>query len=236
VKTHSIGLLIALCGPIISSCALQLVAPYNADIGQKASAMQAEVSAWELTMRQGAGTVADDPRYPDVSNTLNRWRGEAEAMLTVAVSGDPGNVNCSEAAKAVFAAFKDLVPPELLSQQKVGGTPPSEALGSKGCESALVADLGAAIEKFSEHVKWCQIEWIPDSYFQNKNIDATKVPAPSSPEAARGLYNRCFAEFKAPEEDSNVVSRHGRAVSHALTTLQAIVYLENRKKAAASKQ
>ena len=63
--------------------------------------MQAEVASWDLTMRAGAGTVADDPRNPDVNATLNKWRGEADAMLTLAVSNDPNAINCNDATKSV---------------------------------------------------------------------------------------------------------------------------------------
>jgi hypothetical protein len=46
--------------------------------------------AWDLTMRRGAGMIADDPRHPDVAATIDKRRGEADAMLTLAVSTDPG--------------------------------------------------------------------------------------------------------------------------------------------------
>jgi len=50
-----------------AACAEQLVSPYNAELAQKASSMQAEVAAWDLTMRGGAGTIADDPRHPEAA-------------------------------------------------------------------------------------------------------------------------------------------------------------------------
>jgi hypothetical protein len=41
-------------------------------------------------MRRGAGTIADDRHHPDVAATLDKWHGEAHAMLTLAISNDPG--------------------------------------------------------------------------------------------------------------------------------------------------
>ena len=93
--------------------AVQLVSPYNADLQQKASTMQAEVGAWDLGMRTAAGTLAADPRYPDVVAKLDGWRGEADAMLTLAVSSDPGVVKCSAALKAVHEAIVNALPPDV---------------------------------------------------------------------------------------------------------------------------
>lgn len=47
------------------ACSVQLVAPYNSDLQQKASYMQAEVAAWDLTMRGGAGTIPSAPLAQD---------------------------------------------------------------------------------------------------------------------------------------------------------------------------
>src|SRR5258707_14567309 len=83
-------LLILVLGGVLSACTVQLVAPYNSELAQTASGMQAEVIAWDLHMRSGAGTISDDSRHPDVLGTLNKWQGAAGAMLTLAISNDPG--------------------------------------------------------------------------------------------------------------------------------------------------
>jgi hypothetical protein len=91
---------------LITTCTVQLLAPYNAELAQKASSMQSEVAAWDLTMHNGAGTIGEDPRNPSVSATLNKWRGEADAMLTLAISNDPGVVNCREAMRVASGAIE----------------------------------------------------------------------------------------------------------------------------------
>ena len=89
---RGIGRKVMIIVPLATACTAQLVAPYNADLQQRASSMQAEVASWDLAMRHGAGTIADDPRNPDVIAQLNKWRGDADAMLTLAISSDPQTV------------------------------------------------------------------------------------------------------------------------------------------------
>jgi len=57
---------------LLAGRAPRLVSPYDVDLQRKASVMQAEVAALDLTMRGGAGTVADDPRHPDFIAALNK--------------------------------------------------------------------------------------------------------------------------------------------------------------------
>lgn len=221
---------------LVMACTAQFVAPYSSDLQQKASSMQAEVSSWDLTMRGTAGTIAADPRHPDVTAMLNKWRGEADAMLTLAVSNDPNAVNCSDAAKAVFGLIEPSLPPSLRSP-----SPPSNpnTTSSLGCQAVLVSGIQGNIDAIQRGLKFCQADWIPDSYFaalaQNRTA-AAKPPAAPTMARQDALNRSCFAEFKpAVQTPSNAAdAQHGRAVSALLTTLQVIVYVENRKKAAAS--
>jgi hypothetical protein len=216
-------------------CTVQLVAPYNSELAQRASSMQAEVVAWDLRMRNGAGTTLADPRHPDVAATLNKWRGEADAMLTIAISNDPGTVNCSEAVKTVSAAIEGRIAAELRA-----AIPPAVATGGgvRGCETALVAAIGTGIDDVERALKYCRADWIGDTYFVElgqSRFTALKPPAPPNPTAQETLRRSCFAEFRPSSNapaDALAAARHGRAVSSLSTTLQAIVYLENRKKAA----
>jgi hypothetical protein len=227
---------IAATAAVMAACTVQLVAPYNSELEQKASAMQAEVSAWDLTMRDGAGTVADDPRNPSVAAALNKWRGEADAMLTLAVSNDPGIVGCSQAVKAVSAAIEASVPADLraAAQSAAAGTPSGGA--AAGCETGLVSDIGAGLDDLAKALKYCRADWISDQYFASLSQRQDAMPKPlvaPTPKAQDTLTRSCLAEFKEPSTPANSVgTQHGRAVSHLLTTLQVIVYVENRKKAA----
>jgi hypothetical protein len=232
-------LLILLLGGVLSACTVQLVAPYNSELAQTASAMQAEVIAWDLQMRSGAGTISDDPRHPDVLGTLNKWQGEAGAMLTLAISNDPGTVNCGEAVKAVSSAIESRLPAELrAAAQPAGGASGAGAAAARGCEAALVASIGIGIEDVKRALKYCRADWIDDAYFvglsQNRFV-VLKPPAAPSPARQEMLTKSCFAEFRASSNapaDAIAGAGQGRAVSALLTTLQAIVYLEQRKKAA----
>jgi hypothetical protein len=227
------GIIVAMA--VIAACTVQLVSPYNSDLQQKASAMQAEVGTWDLTMRDAAGTIAADPRYPDVSAALNKWRGEADAMLTLAVSNDPGLGQCGEATKAVSGAIQASIP-EML---RVTAPPP--ASGSPGtpagCEAQLVANIGTGIDDVARALKYCRAEWVPDAYFtglaQNRASAARPNPAPGNATQI-ALDKSCGAEFKSQQQTPTNAAEagHGRAVSALLTTLQAIVYIETRKKAA----
>jgi hypothetical protein len=228
----------AIVAVLTAACTVQLVAPYNAELQQKASSMQAAVAAWDLTMRRQVGTVAADPRHPDVAGTIANWRGEADAMLTLAASNDPGNANCSAAVKAVVGAIENDVPPNLRAAVATSAEAGSgnQATASSGCETALVVKIGTDLDNIEKSVKRCQMPWVPDAYFTALAADPAAAPTPPGApdaEAQRKLENSCLAEFKvvpgAPE--NTLEARHGRAVSALLTTLQSIVYVETRKKA-----
>lgn len=234
--THSGRLfLAAIAFATASACTTQLVAPYDSQLAEQASSMQAEVSSWDLTMREGAGTVTDDPRNPGVAALLNKWRGEADAMLTLAVSNDPHTVSCNRAAQAVYAGMESMIPANLRPAAQASANPGAPS----SCEAGLVADLGSGIDDVAKALKWCRMNWVPDSYFAGLGTNVAGVPPPPaapSRDDQDKLTKSCLAEFKAPDQGSggSAGMQHGRAVSHLLTTLQAIVYVENRKKAAAS--
>jgi hypothetical protein len=149
----------AMVAVLTAACAVQLVAPYSAELQQKASSMQADVAAWDLTMRRQAGTVAADPRHPDVAKTINTWRGEADAMLTLAASNDPGNVNCNAAVKAVVGAIESGVPANLRSAVAASAAAESnnQVTAPSGCETALVAKIGTDVDNIERAVKHCQL-------------------------------------------------------------------------------
>lgn len=224
----------------VLGCAVKLVAPYNPDLQQKASSMQAEVAAWDLTMRSSAGTISDDPRNPDVAAMINKWHGDAEAMLTLAVSNEPGMANCNEAAKGVYEVIQKAVPADLheVTQSTPSGSN-ANAKAPSGCEAGLVALIDTGIGDVENALKYCKVTWVPDTYFaslvQNR---ATAPNPPNAPDATAQtkLYKQCLAEFKVNKSlPANAAgAKHGRAVSSLLTTLQSIVYVENRKKAAES--
>jgi hypothetical protein len=183
-------------GIAVSACSVQLVAPYNPELAQRASAMQAEVTAWDLQMRSGAGTIADDPRNPKVLGTLNRWRGEAEAMLTLAIANDPGAVNCSAALKAVSSAIESRLPPEL-------HIAPSAASGAgapaRSCEAALVASIGIGIDDIEKALKYCRTDWVDDAYFMDgpEPPSDCKTASTSQPGSARYGSKKLFCRIQA---------------------------------------
>jgi hypothetical protein len=232
---QSMRLAILVTAMAATACTVQLVAPYNSELQQKASSMQAEVVAWDLTMRRGAGTIADDPRHPDVAATIDKWRGEADAMLTLAVSNDPGTANCSEAAKTVSGLIEGGIPADLRAAAQSTGSD-AAATGPSGCETALVASIGTGIDDVEKALKYCRVSWITDAYFAGLSQNRATAPnPPPAPDAAaqKMLSNQCLAEFKVAPALANLAgAQHGRAVSALLTTLEAIVYVETRKKAA----
>jgi hypothetical protein len=222
---------------LVAACAVHLVAPYSADLKQKASAMQAEVGTWDLTMRAAAGTIAADPRNPEVSAVLNKWRGEADAMLTLAISNDPGLAHCGEMLQAMSRGIERHIPAAL--QVAAPPTTGPAAAPQQGCEVQLVADIASGIDDVARALKYCRVGWEADSYFTNLAQNRAGAPKPdAAPNAAvqRDVDRSCDAEFAAQPQTPTLAAEagHGRAVSALLTTLQAIVYIETRKAAAAT--
>ena len=226
---------------LIAACTVQLVAPFNADLQQKASTMQAEVGTWDLAMHSAAGTTAADPRHPDVTARLDKWRGEADAMLTLTVSGDPGLVNCSAAVKAVQEAIFAALPPDVrAAQQANAAAADSSSSSGIGCESTLAASLGAQIEEIRAVLAaGCKLDWIDDAWFAalaQNGAAASKPPAAPQKAQQDGVSASCRFEFtplsRTPANAAG--AGHGPAVSRLLRSLQAIVYVETRKKASAA--
>jgi hypothetical protein len=223
-----------------TACTPHLVAPYNSELEQKATAMEAEVSAWDLTMRQNAGTLAADPRDPGNVKILNQWRGEADAMLTLIVSNDPGTVNCDKAAQAVYKAIEGRLPEALRATMSSTAAADKPSAAASSCEAGLVADLIPAIDDIVRAFQYCKLDWVDDDYFHGVQSAKASVAAPSPPSDSRVQQRKasCLSEFKEENADSTsspIQKDHGRAISHLMTTLQVIVYVEGRKKASESK-
>lgn len=156
-------------------------------------------------------------------------------MLTLAISNDPGTIHCAQAAQAAYSAIESRIPDAMRAAAQASATAgaPAGNPAVAGCETTLVADLASGLDDIEKALKYCRADWIPDDFFLNPSGIAQARPA--GPDDARdALVKSCRAEFKSPSTaaDPASPSGHGRAVSHLITTLQAIVYIENRKKAA----
>ena len=174
---------------LASACTVQLVAPFNPDLLRKASAMQAEVVTWDLKMRAGAGTIADDPANPDVSATIYQWRGEAEAMLTLAVSNDPGTTGCSETVKTLLGTMQTAIPADLrpAAQSAANGG------GAKtGCEAGLVEELQTGITAIEKALQHCRL---------SGTAAAASAAKPANDKTQQQIQASCLSEFKV---DANV--------------------------------
>lgn len=242
--TFSMRLLAAAAPVAVAACTIQLVAPYNPDLAQRASSLQAEVAAWDLTMRKNAGTISADPRQADIQSTLNKWRGEQEAMLTLAISSDPGTIACNKAVDAILSAVESHIPASL------GAAAPAPAgdddATSTGCETVLVNEISAEIDRLDDPshgdagiLKYCRWSWIADADFPGAAMSkpgATADHMAGTPQAREGVSQSCAAEFEVAQglPKHSAEFGHGRAVSRLLRTLQAITYVESRKKAVAS--
>jgi len=225
---------------LAAACTVQLVAPYNSELQQQASALQAQVGTWDLTMRAAEATINADPRNPEVVATLNAWRGDADAMRTLALASDTGLVPCATAMKDAANAINAAIPASLRPAVPAQGTATTPAGGSpNGCEAEIVASLSAKIDKLAGVLKYCQVPWVPDSYFaalaQTKGA-APNPPAAPSPAQQASLKAACGLLFDpVPQTPANAANAgHGIAASDLLTTLQVIVFIETRKKAAAT--
>jgi hypothetical protein len=97
--THSVTL--PLFGALLLGCQTQFVSPYSADVQKRASDMISEISAWELQMRETAGTPDADPRQPNIRAKFANWSGELEAMAAIETALNPDIIQCDRLAAAV---------------------------------------------------------------------------------------------------------------------------------------
>ena len=99
-----------LLSALLLGCQVQFVSPYSADVQKRASDMISEVSAWELQMRETAGTPDADPRQPNIRAQFAKWDGELEAMAAVETALNPEIINCDRLAAAVARSSKVRIP------------------------------------------------------------------------------------------------------------------------------
>ena len=117
---------------ILTGCQVQWVSPYSAELQKKATDMLADVVAWEGHMRGAAGTVAADPRNPDVQAKLEAWRGNIEAMSAIELGIDPGATVCDK----FIATISNGISTRL---KKALPTAPAAASGTSSIFSAFSA-------------------------------------------------------------------------------------------------
>ena len=103
-----------LLSALLLGCQVQFVSPYSADVQKRASDMISEVSAWELQMRETAGTPDADPRQPNIRAQLAKWDRELEAMAAVETALNPEIINCDRLAAAVTQSSKIQIPQKAL--------------------------------------------------------------------------------------------------------------------------
>ena len=231
------------------SCSVQLVSPFDADLQKRASDLTSEISAWEMQMRSQAGTVATDPRNPQVQAALQRWLGELEAMQQLQFSTDPGLIECRAAADSVLRQVQDLVASQKQKtlMRAIAAASPTEdqaaqagSAPAKSCEAipiSLAAKDVGLLQKIME--QQCRVPGADDAFFESAQDDklaaaaGTRMKAGVKPAAAGSPTEKsqamCLAVFLPPSvAGSN--DPHGPPVSAIIGDLNAIVFIEGKKK------
>ena len=179
------------CLMLLSGCQQHFVSPYSADLQKRATDMLADVTTWEGTMRNAAGTPAADPRNPDVVAKLQTWNGDIEAMAAVEVSIDPGSTVCDKLLGAIGGLVQKEMGSATTTATAAGSATGSAPVAAK-CET--LPDIFSRMKtQVSERmprvlVQQCQLSWLPDAYFaaivQNRATAGAPVAAKAQPAAA----------------------------------------------------
>lgn len=243
VRLRSVCLAVILAAAM-PGCAPTLVAPYSSDLQKRASDMTGEVSAWERSMTRAAGTVAADPRHPDVQAQFDAWNGTIDAMTAIAVSLDPKTVRCDAITAKVGEAIRPLLP-DGLRDSMPPAAPASATAGAaakppaKGCEVVMFEQMRQDLDLIDKLMQeQCKLPWLDDAYFKAmaENRAAAGGPGPSAASGAARVAR------PAPKQQADAVEKcgaifgggniaaNGLAVTPLLRDLRTVVYVEGRKK------
>ena len=154
------GITLLLVGAFLLGCQVQFVSPYSADVQKRASDMIAEISAWELQMREAAGTPDADPRQPNIRAKFANWDGELEAMAAIETALAPETIKCDSLAAAVTQSSRIQIP-ENASSPIGGPSGSSSAITSQSCEMQVFQNLTETVVEMQQVVeRQCQLPWL----------------------------------------------------------------------------
>jgi hypothetical protein len=243
--THSITL--PLVGALLLGCQVQFVSPYSADVQKRASDMIAEISSWELQMREAAGTPDADPRQPNIKAKFANWDGELEAMAAIETALAPETIKCDSLAAAVTQSSRIQIP-ENASSPIGNSSGSSGAITHQSCEMKVFQNLAETLAEMQQVVeRQCQLPWLSEGDFQTSGAHqaaadlqgsaATSRTIASAPSAdqQRVARERCAAIFRPTAAQGGQNLGHGVVVAPVIGQLYDIVYIETRKSTAAAK-
>jgi hypothetical protein len=231
---------------VVQGCQVQLVSPYSADVQKRASDMISEVSAWELQMRDEAGTPEGDPRNPNIRAQFAKWDGQLEAMVAVEAALNPEIIQCDRLAGAVTQSSKviaEQAPPVTRSSSSSAG-----AITHQSCETQVFQNLQQTLMEMQQVVQHqCELPWLTEDHFQQIG-DPRAVAAPqrsavtskantSAPTADQQRIARenCVKIFRPAVAQGQQNTGHGVVIAPVIGQLYDIVYIETRKSTAAAK-
>jgi hypothetical protein len=195
----------------VQAC-VRLVSPYSADLQKRASDMTAEVAGWDWMMRGTSGQIP----VKDVQTTLAKWNGEVDAMAGLAASIDPKIISCDRIAGKMMGDVATLLPKDLkdeLPTPEPQATKPDRA--AQGCEASLFAMMADDIAELKGYmVSECGLTALKEG---------GAVSSPSMTSQCRALFG------------GDAPGQSGPAVNNLLRDLNAVVYIEGRKKPTAAK-
>jgi hypothetical protein len=236
-----------LLSALLLGCQAQFVSPYSADVQKRASDMISEVSAWELQMRETAGTPDADPRQPNIRAQFAKWDGELEAMAAVETALDPEIIKCDKLAAAVAQSSKVQIP-EQVSPAIIAPSSSPIAIAHQSCEMKVFQNLAETLVEMQQVVeRQCELPWLTEADFQITGIGRTgaglqgsartsrsntSAPSADQQRIARG---NCVAIFRPTAAESGQNLGHGVVIAPVIGQLYDIVYVETRKSTAAVK-
>jgi hypothetical protein len=243
--THSITL--PLVGALLLGCQVQFVSPYSADVQKRASDMIAEISSWELQMREAAGTPDADPRQPNIKAKFANWDGELEAMAAIETALAPETIKCDSLAAAVTQSSRIQIP-ENASSPIGNSSGSSGAITHQSCEMKVFQNLAETLAEMRQVVqRQCELPWLTEGDFQTsgahrastglQGLAATSraISSPPSADQQRVARERCAAIFRPTTAQGGQNLGHGVVVAPVIGQLYDIVYIETRKSTAAVK-
>jgi len=244
VRRTQIIVIAIVLGAIMQGCQVRFVSPYSADVQRRASDMISEVSAWEVQMRDAAGTPEADPRNPEIRDKFAKWDGELEAMTAIEAALSPEIIRCDRLAAAVVQSSKA----QIAEATPAGSNSSAGAIGAHSCETQVFQNLQQTfgyLQQVVEHQ--CELPWLTGddvhaignsraaAVAQSAAVKAKSSAAAPTADQLRLARENCAKIFRPPAVQTGQNTGHGVVIAPVIGQLYDIVYIETQKSAAAAK-
>ncbi len=198
-----------------AACSVQVAAPPDPAIVQRATALYETLIVFELSMRRLAGTREGDPRSAANRARFDGWRASVQTMEAIAADLDPGVVNCG----AFLARVGGRLPASSADAVREASAAAGAAGAGSDCQTLGIVRLGQRLDQMlALNDRLCRVPGLAEA-------DLAAPPRPRA--AAPARLPECEAVWSVEPGSGG---RHGLAVDPVLRAIRAVLTVQDAKR------